>query len=842
MTVFTAADLSPNASLREVFSAHMARQPKASVSANAGATNEIAAARSDAAFRALAALCRDLLLQRWGKTQLEDIETVASGKMRRVHYLSMEFLLGRALGNAIAALGTMQELRDLLAELGLDLSEVLEGELDAALGNGGLGRLAACFLDSFAELGLPAFGYGLRYQFGMFAQRIEQGQQVEVPDDWMRFGNAWEIERPELRYQVAFGGAMTGTGADRAWQPSEIVLATAFDFIVPAHHSERVATLRQWRASASETIDFKAFCRGDIAAAGAQHLQVDALNWVLYPDDSTQAGRELRLRQEMLLVGASVQDIIARHLRQGGVIAELGLRNAIHLNDTHPALAPVELMRLLIDEHSLSFDAAWQITQQAVSYTNHTLMPEALETWPVAQFERVLPRHLELIYQINARFLAAVRVRVANNVGLVARVSLIDEGNITLGQERRVRMANLAIIASHKVNGVAALHSQLMTQTIFADFAKLLPQRFHNVTNGVTPRRWLAQCNPGLAGLLDCTIGKEWRKDTNQLALLAKHANEPTIGGEFLALKHANKQRLAARIKRDLGLIINPNSLFDVQIKRIHEYKRQMLNLLHVVARYQAILAAPAADRSSFVPRTVIIAGKAASAYHTAKQIIRLAHDISDVVNNDVRVGDRLKLVFMPNYGVSLAELIIPAADLSEQISTAGTEASGTGNMKLALNGACTIGTYDGANIEMAQAIGAENVFEFGLHSEAVTKRKQEGYDPAALAGSNPVLAEVLNAIGSGAFCSDDPCRYQALMQDLQHRDQYFLLADFADYLRAQSAVDVLYQNPASWAECALRNVSGMGSFSVDRTVAEYVERVWQPDAVRALVSSFDVG
>ncbi len=842
MTVFTAADLSPNASLREVFSAHMARQPKASVSVNAGAASAIVAARCDAAFRALAALCRDLLLQRWGKTQLEDIETVASGKMRRVHYLSMEFLLGRALGNAIAALGTTQELASLLAELGLDLSEVLEGELDAALGNGGLGRLAACFLDAFAELGLPAFGYGLRYQFGMFAQRIEACQQVEVPDDWMRQGNAWEVERPELRYSVGFGGELTGIGSDRVWQPAEFVLATAFDFIVPAHHSERVVTLRQWRASASETIDFKAFCRGDIAAAGAQRLQVDALNWVLYPDDSTQAGRELRLRQEMLLVSASVQDIIARHLRQGGTIAQLGLRNAIHLNDTHPALAPVELMRLLIDEHGLSFDSAWQITQQAVSYTNHTLMPEALETWPVAQFERILPRHLELIYQINAHFLAAVRARVPNDAGLVARVSLIDEGNIARGQERRVRMASLAIIASHKVNGVAALHSRLMTQTVFADFAKLLPQRFHNVTNGITPRRWLAQCNPGLAGLLDRTIGKEWRKDTNQLARLAQHANEPTLCADFLALKHANKQRLAARIKRELGLAINPSSLFDVQIKRIHEYKRQLLNLLHVVARYQAIVAAPAADRSNFVPRTVIIAGKAASAYHTAKLIIRLAHDIAEVVNNDTRVGDRLKLVFMPNYGVSLAELIIPAADLSQQISTAGTEASGTGNMKLALNGACTIGTFDGATIEMAQAIGSDYVFEFGLHSDAVTQLKQDGYDPAVLLVSNPVLAEVLNAIASGVFSRDEPSRYQALTHDLQHRDQYFLLADFADYLRAQSAVDARYQNPAAWAECALHNVAGIGSFSVDRTVAEYVERVWQPDAVRAVLSSFDVG
>ena len=842
MTVFSAAEFPSNTSLRDAFSARMAQQPDVFSPSNATDSGTLDGARYDAAFRALASVCRDLLLQRWRKTQVEDIETVASGEMRRIHYLSMEFLLGRALGNAIAALGATHELRTLLAELDLDLSDVLEGELDAALGNGGLGRLAACFLDSFAELGLPAFGYGLRYQFGMFAQRIEHGQQVEVPDDWMRLGNAWEVAHPELQYRVGFGGEITGCGADRVWQPDEFVLASAFDFIVPAHHSERVSTLRQWRASAEEAIDYKALCRGDVAAAGARRLQVDALNWVLYPDDSTMAGRELRLRQEMLLVSASVQDIIARHLSEGGAMDELGLRNAIHLNDTHPALAPVELMRLLIDANGLSFDDAWQITQQAVSYTNHTLMPEALETWPVAQIERLLPRHLELIYQINARFLAAVRARVPNDNGLVSRVSLIDEGNIEHGQERRVRMASLAIIASHKINGVAALHSQLMTQTIFADFAMLFPQRFHNVTNGVTPRRWLAQCNPGLSGLLDRTIGDAWRKDTNHLAQLSQHAHEVDLGREFLSLKLVNKQRLAARIKRDLGLVINPHSLFDVQIKRIHEYKRQLLNLLHLVARYQAIVAAPAASRSAFVPRTVIIAGKAASAYHTAKLIIRLAHDIADVVNNDARVGDRLKLVFMPNYGVSVAELIIPAADLSEQISTAGTEASGTGNMTLALNGACTIGTFDGANIEMAQAIGAENFFEFGLHSDAVSKLKHGGYDPAAMALSNPQLAQVLNAIAGGEFCADEPTRYQVLIEDLRRRDQYLLLADFADYLMAQARVDDLYKNPAAWAECALRNIAGMGGFSVDRTIAEYVARVWQPSAVANVGSSFDVG
>jgi glycogen phosphorylase len=828
MTTFFAADVAP-APLRDALIARMAQQPKAL----SGSTQ----ARCDAAFRALASLCRDQLLARWGKTQLEDIALVASGEMRRVHYLSMEFLLGRALGNAIAALGYTSELRELLAGLGLDLSDVLEGELDAALGNGGLGRLAACFLDSFAELALPAFGYGLRYQFGMFAQRIEGGRQIEVPDDWMRLGNAWEIERPELRYTICFGGQITGVGSNRRWQPGEHVVAMAYDFIVPAHNSTRVATLRQWRASAVDTIDFTAFCQGDFAAAGAQRLQVDALNWVLYPDDSTAAGKELRLRQEMLLVSASVQDVIARHLRQGGLIAELGLRNALHLNDTHPALVPAELMRLLIDEHDLSFTAAWQITQQAVSYTNHTLMPEALETWPVAQFERLLPRHLELIYQINAHFLAAVALRFPGDAGRVARLSLIAEGH-----ERRVRMASLAIIASHKVNGVAALHSELMTQTIFKDYAELFPERFHNVTNGVTPRRWLMQCNPGLANLLDGAIGPAWRCDTDQLANLRSFAGDSELGLAFLTVKQANKQRLAARIARDLTVRVDPNSLFDVQIKRIHEYKRQLLNLLHVVARYQAIISATEAERAQFVPRTVIIAGKAASAYYTAKLIIRLANDISQVVNSDARVGDRLKLVFMPNYGVSLAEIIIPAADLSEQISTAGTEASGTGNMKFALNGACTIGTYDGANIEMFQAIGVENVFEFGLRADAVAALKSQGYQPARYTESDTVLRQVLSAIKAGEFCPDEPGRYQVLVENLLAHDQYLLLADFADYLRAQQRVDARFRDRAAWAQCALRNIAGMGSFSVDRTIAEYVGRVWQPAVVRNVRSCFDAG
>jgi starch phosphorylase len=554
--------------------------------------------------------------------------------------------------------------------------------------------------------------------------------------------------------------------------------------------------------------------------AGAQAQRAQVLNWVLYPDDSTEAGRELRLKQEYLLVSASLQDMLARHLREGGTLDDFGRRNAVHLNDTHPALAPAELMRLLVDVHGMDWDEAWAITQRATSYTNHTLMPEALETWSVRLFHALLPRHLEIVYEINRRFIAQVRARCPGDDALVRRVSLIDEDG-----ERRVRMAALAIVASHTVNGVSALHSRLMVDTIFADYARLWPERFTNVTNGVTPRRWLEQANPGLSAMLDDTLGEGWRRDLQQLARLREHAADPGLQQRFLQVKHDNKQRLAALIRRELGLAVDPASLFDVQVKRIHEYKRQLLNLLHVVARYQAIVADPGAD---WVPRTVVFAGKAASAYQAAKSIIALIHDVARVVNSDPRVGDRLKLVFLPNYGVSLAEAIMPAADLSEQISTAGTEASGTGNMKFGLNGALTIGTWDGANIEMAEAMGEEHMFVFGLRAHEVANLKALGYDPRLYVEENRRLAMVLQAIGDGTFSRGDRERYQPLLQSLTGRDPYLLMADFASYLRAQGEVDALYRDRAAWAHKALLNVAGMGGFSSDRTVAEYVRKVWQ--------------
>ncbi len=759
------------------------------------------------------------LSQRWARTQSKDSNLVGNGSVRRVHYLSMEFLMGRAMGNALAALGLESDVRRQLAASGLQLSDVLELENDAALGNGGLGRLAACFLDSFAELGLPSFGYGLRYQYGMFAQQIQNGRQIETPDDWMRWGNNWEVFRPEVRYAIGFGGHVEGNGSARHWMPAERIIAQAYDFIVPAHNSERVSTLRQWHASAERAIDFTAFCRGEYLAATSHRVAADVLNWVLYPDDSTVAGRELRLKQEAFLVSASLQDVVARHLREGRGLTQLGRANAIHLNDTHPALAPAELMRLLLDQHGMDWDAAWTVTHEAVSYTNHTLMPEALETWPVRMFEALLPRHLEIIREINRRFLELVRSRFPGDEAMVKRVSVIDEAS-----DGRIHMAALAIVASHKVNGVSALHSDLMVQTIFSDFAKLFPGRFHNVTNGVTPRRWLMQANPELSNLIDGRIGNSWRQDLGQLSALKPMAADAPLGRDFLLVKRHNKERLAALIQARLGIKVDTASLFDVQVKRIHEYKRQLLNVLQVIARYQAIIDTPDAH---WTPRTVVIAGKAASAYHMAKLIIQLTHDVAAVVNDDPRVAGRLKLVFLPNYGVSLAEVIIPAADLSEQISTAGTEASGTGNMKFAMNGALTIGTWDGANIEMAQAMGQENMFVFGLRTEEVQKLKTQGYRPRDYVEANQQLKRVLNAIMAGDFSHGDTQRYHCLTDNLLDHDPYLLMADFAAYVAAQAQVDALFDAPADWARRALLNVAGMGSFSVDRTIREYIERVW---------------
>jgi glycogen phosphorylase len=762
----------------------------------------------------VAQLAREQLSQRWVATQ------AAQRGSRRVCYLSMEFLMGRTLGNALAALDLQGQAADALAQQAQKLEDVEQHEADAALGNGGLGRLAACFLDSMATLGLPSFGYGIRYEYGMFAQSIVEGRQVEHPDSWLGDGSPWEFPRRGLHFLVRFGGHVDHSGGQPRWIPAAEVDAKAYDMVVPGHGTAHVSTLRLWRATAPEHIDLHAFNSGDYARAAEVKNEFENISWVLYPNDSTPAGRELRLRQEYFFTSASIQDIVARHLREHGRLDNLADKVAIHLNDTHPAIGVAELMRLLCDEHGMVWAEAWRLTQQVFSYTNHTLMPEALETWSVALMQHVLPRHLEIILRINQDFLDLAAARRPGDGQFLRRLSLIDESG-----ERRVRMAHLSIVGSHKVNGVSALHSDLLVKTIFADFASLWPERFTNMTNGVTPRRWLAQANPGLSGLIDRHIGESWRLDLDQLRRLQPLADDPAFRSEFLAVKRANKQRLAEHLHKVTGLRVDPDSLFDVQVKRIHEYKRQLLNLLHVVTRYHAILADPQRD---WVPRTVIFAGKAASSYHMAKQIIRLIHDVGQVINHDARLAGRLRLVFVPNYGVSVAEIIMPGADLSEQISTAGTEASGTGNMKLALNGALTIGTDDGANIEIRQCVGDDNIFIFGHRAHEVAALRETGYQPLRIHDEHPRLKAVLQAIGGGAFSPHEPTRYRGLVDALLWGgDHYQLLADYDAYLEAQARVDALFRNPQAWARAAVLNVAGMGMFSSDRTIREYARAIW---------------
>ncbi len=772
-------------------------------------------------MQAVSRVARQQLSRRWVDTQAAQ----RAEKARRVYYLSMEFLMGRTLSNALAALELRGAAADAMKQRAQRLEDIADQEPDAALGNGGLGRLAACFLDSMATLGLPSFGYGIRYEYGMFAQEIKAGQQIEHPDPWLEDGTAWEFPRAGVTYPVRFGGWVEHHGAPgeshSVWRASGEVAAKAYDMVIPGHGTDKVSTLRLWKAAAPTHIDLNAFNTGDYARAASAKNEYENISWVLYPNDSTPAGRELRLRQEYFFVAASMQDLICRHLEEHGALANLAEKVAIHLNDTHPAIGVAELMRLLCDEHGMHWAHAWSLCTRIFSYTNHTLMPEALETWPVALMQHVLPRHLEIIFRINQELLDhAAKVR-PGDTEFLARLSLIDERG-----ERRVRMANLSIVGSHKVNGVSALHSDLLVKTIFSDFAVLWPDRFTNMTNGVTPRRWLAQANPGLAALLDGTLGTAWRLDLGRLAALDAKKQDPAFRSAFMAIKRANKARLATLIERLTGVVVDPASLFDVQVKRIHEYKRQLLNVLHAVTRYQAILADPSAD---WVPRTVVFAGKAASSYVMAKTIIRLIHDVGAVINNDPRVGDRLKVVFLPNYGVSVAETIMPGADLSEQISTAGTEASGTGNMKLALNGALTIGTDDGANIEIREAVGDANIFIFGLKTPEVQATKLAGYQPMRFYETVPGLKPVLDMIAGGGFSPDEPGRYRGLVDSLLWGgDHYLLLADYASYVAAQRDVDELFREPEQWAERAIANVAGMGVFSSDRTIGEYARQIWR--------------
>ena len=759
---------------------------------------------------------RDLVMNRWR----ESLQESQNQDAKRVYYLSMEFLAGRALVNALLAADVYDKVKEACARLGTDFDALVDVEPDAALGNGGLGRLAACFLDSMATLALPGIGYGIRYEFGMFRQRIADGEQIEEPDQWLANGNPWEFMRPELSYVVHFGGRLESDQGLVRWVDTEEVVATAYDNAVPGFELTSVTTLRLWSAHASSAINLEAFNRGDYAGAAEAKNNSENVSRVLYPDDSTAEGKALRLRQEYFFVSASMQDIVRRYLRNHGDFELLADKVAIHLNDTHPALAVPELMRLLIDEQQLPWEAAWNLCTRIFSYTNHTLMDEALETWPVDLLTRLLPRHMGIIFEINERFLCEVRSRHASDASLLSRVSLIDERG-----DRRVRMAYLSVLASHKVNGVSALHSTLMVQTIFADFAALYPDRFCNKTNGITPRRWLAQANRPLATLIDNQIAPTWRRHLHELSALRTFADDDAFKNRFRLAKQQNKQRLSHYIETLLPeLTINVDSLFDVQIKRMHEYKRQLLNVLHIITRYHRIIENPEAD---WLPRTVMFGGKAAPGYYMAKLVIRLINDVANVVNHDTRVGQNLKVVFLPNYSVSMAEVVIPAADLSEQISTAGTEASGTGNMKFALNGALTIGTWDGANIEIAQEVGMDNIFIFGKRTEEVQALRSNGYSPKNLYDTNTELRSAINAIAQGVFSSGETDRYAALVHNLLETDHYLLLADYADYIATQEQVDAVYRSPQEWTRRSILNVAGMGLFSSDRTIDEYAKEIW---------------
>ncbi|WP_203310645.1 MULTISPECIES: glycogen/starch/alpha-glucan phosphorylase [Sphingomonas] len=759
---------------------------------------------------------RNEIIERW----MASTKAAHAAGAKRVYYLSLEFLIGRLLRDALSNLRHTQDVADALASLGVDLAEIEEIEPDAALGNGGLGRLAACFMESLASLDLPAYGYGIRYVNGMFRQRIDDGWQVELPETWLAHGNPWEFERRESAYFVGFGGEVTTKASGLVhWSPAEAVQAVAYDTPMVGWRGKRVNTLRLWRARAFDPIRLDQFNAGDFQGALAGQLRAETLTRVLYPNDSTPAGQELRLRQEYFFSSASIQDIVRRHVQYFGDVRTLPDKAAIQLNDTHPAVSVAELMRLLVDFHDIGFDEAWDITRATFGYTNHTLLPEALESWPLPLFERLLPRHMQLVYQINAKLLRDARKVAGVDDRAIAAISLIDEGG-----ERRVRMANLAFAGSHSVNGVAALHTELMKRTVFADLHRLFPDRINNKTNGITPRRWLLECNPGLTTLIAEAIGDGFHDDAQALTALVPHADDATFRERFAATKRSNKVMLSNYLKETMGLRADPDAIFDVQIKRIHEYKRQLLNIIETVALYDQIRSHPERD---WTPRVKLFAGKAASSYHNAKLVIKLANDVAKRINADPAVGDLLKVAFVPNYNVSLAERMIPAADLSEQISTAGMEASGTGNMKFALNGALTIGTLDGANIEIKDHVGDNNIFIFGLTADEVAERRAAGYDPRAAIEGSRELAQAVSAIASGVFSPDDPDRYKGLMGGLYDHDWFMVAADFDAYTAAQRAVDARWSDPAAWGRSAILNVANMGWFSSDRTIGEYARDIW---------------
>ena len=767
---------------------------------------------------------RDHVIKRWVKT----VEKYAEEDPKRIYYLSLEFLIGRMLSNASLNLGVDAEIKKGLNALGHKIENVVEWEHDAALGNGGLGRLAACFLDSIATMDIPGMGYGIRYEYGMFRQSIDNGQQIENPDNWLRYGNIWEFQRPASIYTVNFYGRVVkfenGSSIESHWIDADSVVAMAYDVPIPGYATETVNTLRLWSAKSAKEFNLNQFNDGNYELAVEGRNASESISKVLYPNDASASGRELRLKQQYFFVSASIQDILHRFLLKHDDWKKLPHKIVIQLNDTHPAIAVAEMMYQLVDIHRLDWDFAWSLAEKIFAYTNHTLMPEALETWSLDLFNTLLPRHLAIILRINHTFLEKVNHQFPGDSDLLRRVSIIDETN-----GRSVRMAHLAVIGSFKVNGVAALHSDLLKKTLFADFHRIFPNKFANVTNGITPRRWLNQCNPELTLLIEKVIGKKFQRDLDKLRLLTPLAEDAQFRKAFRKVKHKNKVKLSNKIEELIGIKINPNSMFDIQIKRIHEYKRQLLNILHVITLYNRIRKGQAKNA---VPRVVIFGGKAAPGYWMAKLIIRLINDVAAIINEDLAVGDQLKVIFYPNYDVSAAELLFPAGDLSEQISTAGTEASGTGNMKMALNGALTIGTLDGANVEIMQEVGDENIFIFGLKADEVSVTKSNGYNPWDYYNSNPELKEALDMIASGYFSIEEPGRYQAIFDNLLNKgDQYLLLADYASYIQTQEHVSGLYKDKEEWSRRAILNVARMGKFSSDRSIREYADNIWKLDS-----------
>lgn len=772
-------------------------------------------------YSSLAHTTRDRLIEKWIETQ----QTYYNKNAKRVYYLSLEFLIGRTLGNSLINLGLNGPAEKLAKELGYTLEELREKEWDAGLGNGGLGRLAACFLDSMATLELPAVGYGIRYDFGIFFQSIVDGWQIETPDNWLRLGNVWEFPRAEFTYVVKFFGHTEDYLDEKGylrkrWVEAEDIVAVGYDTPVPGYGNNTVNNLRLWSAKASRDFDLNYFNDGDYIKAIEAKALSENITKVLYPNDNMFEGKELRLRQEYFFVSATIQDIVRRYKKTHSSFTEFPNQVAIQLNDTHPAISIPELMRILVDIERLEWDLAWDITVKTFGYTNHTILPEALERWSVSLVEWVLPRHMEIIYEINQRFLDSIKQKFPGDNDMLKDLSIIQEGD-----DKKVRMAHLAIIGSHSLNGVAALHSEILKKSVFPQFYKLWPEKFNNKTNGITQRRWLRLCNPELSELISEQIGEGWITNLFELKKLEPLADDPAFRNRWAEIKTKKKTALAEYIQNRNNLTVRVDSMFDIQVKRLHEYKRQLLNVLHVITMYNRIIDNPAGD---WVPRTVIFAGKAAPGYWMAKLIIKLINSVAEKANNDPRVEDRLKVVFLRNYAVSNAEKIIPAANLSEQISTAGTEASGTGNMKFALNGSLTIGTLDGANIEIMEEVGKENIFIFGLDSDGVTKEKQNGYDPAYYYNKSRELYRVLNQIRQGFFSPNQPDLFKPIVESLlDHGDTYMLLADYESYIACQDRVSELWKDQDAWTRMSILNTARMGKFSTDRTIAEYAKEIW---------------